>query len=98
VEGAASMMKKEPKLIVIQGPTASGKTKIAVELAKQLNSVVLSADSRQFYKEISIGTAKPSEEEMDGIKHYFIDSHSLSDEVSAARFANEARALITTEL
>jgi tRNA dimethylallyltransferase len=98
VEGAASMMKKEPKLIVIQGPTASGKTKIAVELAKQLNSVVLSADSRQFYKEISIGTVKPTEEEMDGIKHYFIDSHSLSDEVSAARFANEARALITTEL
>jgi tRNA dimethylallyltransferase len=92
------MMKKEPKLIVIQGPTASGKTKIAVELAKQLNSVVLSADSRQFYKEISIGTAKPTEEETDGIKHYFIDSHSLSDEVSAARFANEARALITTEL
>jgi len=92
------MMKKEPKLIVIQGPTASGKTKIAVELAKQLNSVVLSADSRQFYKEISIGTAKPTEEEMHGIKHYFIDSHSLSDEVSAARFANEARALITTEL
>ena len=91
-------MKKELKLIVIQGPTASGKTKIAVELAKQLNTVVLSADSRQFYKEISIGTAKPSEEEMGGITHYFIDSHTLSDEVSAARFADEARALIYDEL
>ena len=92
------MMNKEPKLIVVQGPTASGKTKIAVALAKQLKTVVLSADSRQFYKEISIGTAKPSKEEMDGIRHYFIDSHSLSDEVSAAQFANEARELITTEL
>lgn len=92
------MMKKEPKFIVIQGPTASGKTKIGVELAKRLNTVVLSVDSRQFYKEISIGTAKPSEEEMDGITHYFIDSHSLSDEVTAARFANEARTLIHNQL
>jgi tRNA dimethylallyltransferase len=91
-------MKKEPKLIVIQGPTASGKTKIGVELAKRLNTVVLSVDSRQFYKEISIGTAKPSKEEMDGITHYFIDSHSLSDEVTAARFANEARTLIHNQL
>lgn len=91
-------MKKEPILIVIQGATASGKTKIAVELAKQLNTVVLSADSRQFYKEISIGTAKPSEEEMEGITHYFIDSHTLSDEVSAARFADEAKVLIHNEL
>jgi tRNA dimethylallyltransferase len=91
-------MKKEPKLIVIQGPTASGKTKIAVDLAKQLNTVVISADSRQFYKEISIGTAKPSQEEMAGVNHYFINSHALTDEVSAARFANEARELISTEL
>jgi tRNA dimethylallyltransferase len=98
VEGATSMMKKEPKLIVIQGPTASGKTKIAVELAKYLNTDVISADSRQFYKEISIGTAKPSQEEMAGVKHYFIDSHSLEDEVSAARFATEARELILKEL
>ncbi|MFM7668444.1 MAG: tRNA (adenosine(37)-N6)-dimethylallyltransferase MiaA [Bacteroidota bacterium] len=91
-------MKKEPKLIVIQGPTASGKTKIAVELANYLNTVVISADSRQFYKEISIGTAKPSVEEMAGVKHYFIDSHLLIDEVSAARFATEAKELILKEL
>ena len=91
-------MKKEPKLIVIQGPTASGKTKIAVELANYLNTVVISADSRQFYKEISIGTAKPSVEEMAGVKHYFIDSHLLTDEVSAARFATEAKELILKEL
>jgi len=98
VEGAASVMKKEPSLIVIQGPTASGKTKIAIELAKYLNTVVISADSRQFYREISIGTAKPTVEEMAGVTHYFIDSHTLEDEVSAACFATEARELILKEL
>ncbi len=92
------MMERQPKLIVIQGPTASGKTKIAVEVAKHLNTVVISADSRQFYKEISIGTAKPSQDEMAGVNHYFIDSHLLTDEVSAARFATEARELILKEL
>ena len=92
------MMERQPKLIVIQGPTASGKTKIAVEVAKYLNTVVISADSRQFYKEISIGTAKPSQDEMAGVNHYFIDSHLLTDEVSAARFATEARELILKEL
>lgn len=88
----------QPKLIVIQGPTASGKTGLAVALAKELNSVVISADSRQFYKEIAIGTAKPTQEEMHGVPHYFIDSHSLHDEVSASSFAKEASQLINTQL
>ena len=87
-----------PRLIVIQGPTASGKTKLAIENAKTLKTVIISADSRQFYKEISIGTAKPSVEEMQGVKHYFIDSHSLEQEVSAAQFSKEAKELITEEL
>lgn len=78
------------QLIVISGPTASGKTALSVALAKHFNSCVISADSRQFYKEISIGTAKPTIEEMEGISHYFIDSHQLSDEVSAAQFEREA--------
>ena len=82
------------QLIVISGPTASGKTSLSVALAKQFNSCVLSADSRQFYKEVSIGTAKPTEEEMDGIPHYFIDSHHLEDEVSAAQFERQALALL----
>ncbi|NGF76478.1 tRNA (adenosine(37)-N6)-dimethylallyltransferase MiaA [Fluviicola sp. SGL-29] len=81
--------------MVIGGPTASGKTALSVALAKQWNTVVLSADSRQFYKEMSIGTAKPSHAEMQGIPHYFIDSHSVEDEVNAARFANEAEILLT---
>lgn len=83
------------ELIVVGGPTASGKTKLSVALAQHWNTVVISADSRQFYKEMSIGTAKPSVEEMAGIKHYFIDSHHIDDEVNANRFAKEGEALLT---
>lgn len=86
------------QLIVIEGPTASGKTALAVALAKTLNTVVLSADSRQFYQELSIGTAKPSREEMDGVPHYFIDSHPISSPVSAAQFEAEALNLMEGEL
>ncbi len=88
---------KLKQLIVIEGPTASGKTSLGVELAQRWNTVVLSADSRQFYKELAIGTAKPSVEEMEGVKHYFVDSHFLEDEVSSARFANEALAVLEKE-
>ena len=63
---------------------------MSVEVAKQLNCPIVSADSRQFYKEISIGTAKPTLEEQQGILHYFIDSHSIQNEVSAAQFEKEA--------
>lgn len=86
------------QLIVIEGPTASGKTSLAVALAKALKTVVLSADSRQFYQELSIGTAKPSSDEMEGIPHYFIDSHSISNPVSASQFETEALNLIQGEL
>lgn len=86
------------QLIVIEGPTASGKTALGVALAKQLNSVVLSADSRQFYKEIAIGTAKPSKEEMQGVPHYFIDSHSITDTLTAGQFEQQALHLLATTL
>jgi tRNA dimethylallyltransferase len=82
------------KLIVIGGPTAVGKTALSVALAKEWNTVVISADSRQFYKEMSIGTAKPSQEEMQGVPHFFINSHSITNEVSASRFAKEAEILL----
>ena len=82
------------KLIVIQGPTASGKTKLAILLAKILNTVVVSADSRQFYKEIQIGTAKPTLEEQEGVKHYFIDSHSIHSPVTSAQYEKEAIQLL----
>lgn len=57
-----------------------------MQVAKHFNTAILSADSRQFYKEISIGTAKPSQAEQDGVKHYFIDSHQLEDEITSAQF------------
>lgn len=76
-------------LIVIEGPTASGKTSLSIDLAKHFNTSIISADSRQFYKELEIGTAKPTLEEQDGVPHFFIDSNSVTDEVSSARFEQE---------
>lgn len=81
-------------LVVIGGPTASGKTGLSVALAQQLQCPILSADSRQFYKEVSIGTAKPSLEEQDGVPHYFIDSHSLETPLSSGAFEEEAIPLL----
>ena len=85
----------EKKIIVIQGPTASGKTALGVELAKYYDTVVVSSDSRQFYKEMSIGTAKPSKEEMSNIPHFFIDSHSINQELTAASYEKEALTKLT---
>lgn len=68
------------------GPTASGKTALAIRIAEQFNTAVISADSRQCFKEISIGTAKPSPQELQEVPHYFIDSHSITAEVSAGIF------------
>jgi tRNA dimethylallyltransferase len=84
-------------LIVIAGPTASGKTALAVQLAKHFQTSVFSADSRQFYREIAIGTAKPSLEEMQGVQHYFIDSHSIHTPLSASVYADEALKLLDLE-
>lgn len=87
-------MVNKKELIVIGGPTASGKTGLSISIAKSLNAPILSADSRQFYKEIKIGTAKPSLEEQDDVPHYFIDSHHLEDTVSSVRFEKEALQLL----
>lgn len=81
-------------LIVITGPTASGKTALSIEVAKALNTAIISADSRQFYKEMNIGTAKPTAEELKQAEHFFIDSHSIQQELTAAQFAKEATDLI----
>ncbi len=81
-----------PVLLAVAGPTAVGKTALTVALAQQLGTEVVSADSRQFFREMSIGTAKPTPAEMRGVGHHFIDSHSITEEYSAGRFAAEAEA------
>lgn len=73
-------------LIVVVGPTAVGKTALCVRLAKKLGTEIVSADSRQFYREMNIGTAKPSEAEQEGVPHHFVDSHSIEDEFNAGAY------------
>ncbi len=80
---------------MVVGPTAVGKTDFCVQLAQKLDCEIFSADSRQFYKEMTIGTAKPSQTEMGGIKHHFIDSHSINDDFSAGDFERQADNLLT---
>lgn len=83
-------MTKRNKVIAIAGPTASGKTSLAVEIAKALKTEIISADSRQIYKEFDIATAKPSKQEMQGIKHHLIDVVSPKEEFTVADFADKA--------
>ena len=77
-------------LIVILGPTAVGKTSLSIELAKELRTEIISADSRQFFKEMTIGTAKPVEKELKLVKHHFINSLSVTDEYNVGMFEREA--------
>ncbi|MDA9312658.1 tRNA (adenosine(37)-N6)-dimethylallyltransferase MiaA [Vicingaceae bacterium] len=76
-------------LISIVGPTAVGKTSTAINIAKQLDAEIISSDSRQFYKEISIGTAKPTELELKQVPHHFINHLSITEEYNASKFENE---------
>ena len=78
------------KVIVIAGPTASGKTSLGVELAKKINGEVISADSMQIYKDMTIGTAKPTSEETENIPHYLIDFVSPDERYSVADFKKDA--------
>ncbi|HAA18755.1 MAG TPA: tRNA (adenosine(37)-N6)-dimethylallyltransferase MiaA [Cytophagales bacterium] len=77
-------------LLVLVGPTAVGKTDLAVQWAKQWNTEVISADSRQMYQEMAIGTAKPTVEEMQGVPHHFVDDRSVRQPISAGDFEREA--------
>ena len=78
------------KVIVICGPTASGKTRLSIELAKKINGEIVSCDSMQIYKDMTIGTAKPTFEEMQGIKHYMIDCVFPEERYSVADYKKEA--------
>ena len=81
-------------LIVVAGATASGKTSLAIRLAKHFKTVIISADSRQFYREMNIGTAKPTPDELAEAKHYFIDNLSIHDEYSVGQYERDTIALL----
>ena len=80
--------KSHKKLIVIGGPTAVGKTAVAIELAKYFNTEIISADSRQCYREMNIGVARPSELELNTVAHHFIASHSVKQDLSVQDFVS----------
>jgi tRNA dimethylallyltransferase len=81
-------------LIVIAGPTAVGKTAVSVKLAQELRTEIVSADSRQFYREMSIGTAKPNDEEMGAVKHHFISSNSITEKFSVGDYEKQCLQLL----
>ncbi len=81
-------------LCIITGPTASGKTDLTIELAEIFNTSIISADSRQFYKELKIGSAAPTPEQLKRIKHYFIANLSVTDNYNVSKFENEANELL----
>lgn len=83
-------MPAKKTVIIIAGPTAVGKTSVAIEVAKYFGAEIISADSRQCYKELRIGVARPSETELNEVPHHFIVSHSIHEKVTAAAFENYA--------
>ncbi|MBA4146407.1 MAG: tRNA (adenosine(37)-N6)-dimethylallyltransferase MiaA, partial [Cytophaga sp.] len=88
------MDKNRKKLIVVVGPTAVGKTEVAIRLAEELKTEILSADSRQIFKELTIGTAKPSPEELARAPHHFIGNKSIHEEYDAGQYGRDALELI----
>ena len=90
------MVSSDKTLIVITGPTAVGKTQLCIDIAKHFDISIINADSRQIYKELSIGTAKPSAEEQQQVKHYFVGALSLQDYYSASLFETQVMDLLNT--
>ncbi|GIV37754.1 MAG: tRNA dimethylallyltransferase 1 [Cyclobacteriaceae bacterium] len=84
------------QLIVVLGPTASGKTQVAANLATRFGTEVISADSRQFYRELNIGVARPPASVLQQVTHHFIASHTIHKPLNAAQYAEEAHALLIT--
>ena len=83
-------MKQKPSLIVILGPTASGKSALAIKISRKLNGEIVSADSRQIYRGMDIGTAKPAKKEMASIKHHLIDIKNPNEDYSAGQYKKDA--------
>lgn len=87
-------MNQSSTLLVLLGPTGVGKTEISLRLAQHFKSPIISADSRQIYKELKIGTASPSEEQLSAVKHYFVASHTIFENCSAGQFEQEVLLLL----
>jgi tRNA dimethylallyltransferase len=85
---------KKNNIIIISGPTASGKTSISIELAKSIDAEIVNFDSLLFYKELLIGNARPTDHEMDGIPHHLVGSHSIRNPINAAEFMRQAIIII----
>lgn len=90
-----STSEKKPVLIVTLGPTASGKTGMAIELAKHFHTEIISADSRQFYREIPIGTAAPTAEQMEKVPHHFVGQRSITEDYNVSQFEKEVLELLS---
>ena len=91
-----SLQFTDKTLIVITGPTAVGKTQLCLDIARHFDIPIINADSRQIYKELSIGTAKPSAEDLQQVKHYFVGTLSLQDYYSASLFETQVMDLLGT--
>lgn len=87
-------MTTSKKLLILLGPTAAGKTDLSLEYARRYDSPIISCDSRQLYREMRIGTAVPSEEQLAAVRHYFIQDHSITQLYTAGKYELEALALI----
>lgn len=85
----------KPWLIILAGPTAIGKTDLAVEIAQRLNTSIIGCDSRQFYKELNIGTAPPSDEQLKKVKHYFVHFLSIHDYYNVSKYENDVNAKLS---
>ncbi len=81
-------------LVVLTGPTGIGKTSLGIKIARHFNTEIVSSDSRQIFKELSIGTAVPTKEELNAVKHHFIQNHSITENYNASRYETEALELI----
>ena len=82
------------KVIVVAGPTASGKTALSIEIAQKLNTEIINCDSRQLYQELNIGVARPTREELNAVKHHFVAEFSIFSPVSAGSFSSAARLML----
>ena len=90
-------MSSAKTLIVITGPTAVGKTALCLDIAQHFGIPIINADSRQIYKELKIGTASPTEEQLAKVKHYFVGSLSLNDYYSASLFEQQTMEILERE-